>query len=134
VAKPYFEVLFVTPTPFSRYPRTGSRSGSRSAPTDAFVQEAVLVGSFEDAVPTVILNTNLELVVIDDGVTYAVSRDVPLLKNLLSSQCLSYERSCVGRQHPMVAGAVKRFLPELVIVAKAQPHRCTGEMPNGEIP
>ena len=46
----------------------------------------MFVGSFEDAVLAVILNTNLESVVIYDGFPYESSRDVPLLKDLLSSR------------------------------------------------
>ncbi len=60
--------------------------GSCGVPQDEFVYEPVFVGSFEDAALAVILNTNLESVVIYDGFPYESSRDVPLLKNLLSSR------------------------------------------------
>ena len=75
-----------------------SKSGSCGVPTDPFVYEPVFVGSFEDAALAVILNTNLEAVVIYDGFPYASSRDVPLLKSLLSSRLsLELEGSRDGR-------------------------------------
>ena len=79
-ARPYFEVLFVTPTPPSRWAAHAQQIRKLRRPEDEFVYEPVFVGSFEDAALAVILNTNLESVVIYDGFPYASSRDVPLLQ------------------------------------------------------
>ena len=85
-AKPYFEVLFVTGTPPSRWPALAQQVRKLRRPLDEFVYEPVVVGSFEDAALAVILNTNLESVVIYDGFPFASSHDVPLLKNMLASK------------------------------------------------
>ena len=84
-------MLFVTPTPPSRWAAHAQQIRKLRRPQDEFVYEPVFVGSFEDAALAMILNTNLETVVIYDGFPYASSRDVPLLKELLASR-LSVER------------------------------------------
>ena len=90
--EPYFEVLFVTPTPPSRWPAHAQQIRKLRRRQDEFVYEPVFVGSFEDAALAVILNTNLESVVIYDGFPYASSRDVPLLKSVLSSRLSARRR------------------------------------------
>ncbi|MFL6646622.1 MAG: decarboxylase, partial [Sulfurifustaceae bacterium] len=62
--RPYFEVLFVTPTPPSRWTAHAQQIRKLRRSQDQFVYEPVFVGSFEDAVLAVVLNTNLESVVI----------------------------------------------------------------------
>ncbi len=119
-ARPYFEVLFVTPTPPSRWPAHIQQIRKLRRPEDEFVYEPVFVGSFEDAALAVILNTNLESVVIYDGFPYESSRDVPLLKSLLSSR-LSAELKdrAAGADGVMLAKLVKGFRPELDIILLA---------------
>ena len=125
--RPYFEVLFVTPTPPSRWPAHAQQIRKLRRPQDAFVYEPVFVGSFEDAVLAVILNTNLESVVIYDGFPYESSRDVPLLKNVLSSRLsLDSEGSRVGRQRP-AAGGGRQALP-----AGARHHRARRQEARGD--
>jgi len=118
--RPYFEVLFVTPTPPSRWPAHAQQIRKLRRPEDEFVYEPVFVGSFEDAALAVILNTNLESVVIYDGFPYESSRDVPLLKSLLSSR-LSAELKdrAAGADGVMLAKLVKGFRPELDIILLA---------------
>ena len=58
----------------------------------------MFVGSFEDAVLAVILNTNLESVVIYDGFPYASAHDVPLLKSVLSSRLSARAEGPRGRR------------------------------------
>ena len=80
----------------------------------------MFVGSFEDAVLAVILNTNLESVVIYDGFPYASSRDVPLLKSVLSSRLsLDTKDRASGDNALMLAEVIKRFRPELDIIVLA---------------
>ncbi len=57
--RPYFEVLFVTPTPSSRWAAHAQQIRKLRRPLDEFVYEPVFVGSFEDAALATILNTNL---------------------------------------------------------------------------
>jgi arginine/lysine/ornithine decarboxylase len=118
--RPYFEVLFVTPTPSSRWPAHAQQIRKLRRSQDPFAYEPVFVGSFEDAVLAVILNTNLESVVIYDGFPYASSRDVPLLKNVLSSRLsLDMKARASGDSALMLAEVVKRFRPELDIIVLA---------------
>src|SRR5688572_22494483 len=53
--RPYFEVLFVTPTPPSRWPAHVQQIRKLRRPQDQFIYEPVFVGTFEDAVLAVIL-------------------------------------------------------------------------------
>jgi arginine decarboxylase len=119
-ARPYFEVLFVTPTPPSHWPAHIQQIRKLRRPEDEFVYEPVFVGSFEDAALAVILNTNLESVVIYDGFPYESSRDVPLLKSLLSSR-LSAELKdrAAGADGVTLAKLVKGFRPDLDIILLA---------------
>jgi arginine decarboxylase len=119
-AKPYFEVLFVTPTPAARWPAHAQQIRKLRRAQDAFVYEPVFVGSFEDAAMAVILNTNLEAVVIYDGFPYASSRDVPLLKNMLASRLAMDAKDRASADLGVtLAKIVKRFRPELDIILLA---------------
>jgi len=119
-AKPYFEVLFVTGTPTSRWPALVQQIRKLRRPLDEFVYEPVVVGSFEDAALAVILNTNLESVVIYDGFPYASSHDVPLLKNMLSTR-LGADLKARAATDPgvVLAKTIKNFRPELDIILLA---------------
>jgi arginine/lysine/ornithine decarboxylase len=121
-ARPYFEVLFVTPTPPARWPGHIQQIRKLRRPEDEFVYEPVFVGSFEDAALAVTLNTSLESVVIYDGFTYASSREVPLLRNLLSSR-LSADgggsKAGAATDGLALAKLIKRFRPELDIILLA---------------
>ncbi|HTU00407.1 MAG TPA: hypothetical protein VMG58_01275 [Candidatus Sulfotelmatobacter sp.] len=115
-AKPYFEVLFVTPSPPSRWPAHVQQIRKLRRAQDEFVYEPVFVGTFEDAALGVILNTNLEAVVIYDGFPYASSHDVPLLKNFLSSRLGINGDDRAPKDYGLkLAQVVKRFRPELDI-------------------
>jgi arginine decarboxylase len=119
-AKPYFEVLFVTPAPPSRWPALTQQIRKLRRPQDEFVYEPVMVGTLEDAVLAVILNTNLESVVIYDGFSFASSRDVPLLKEVLASRLsLDATRQGAGDNGLTLAKLIKRFRPELDIIMLA---------------
>ncbi len=113
-AKPYFEVLFVTPTPPSRWPTHVQQIRKLRRAQDEFVYEPVFVGTFEDAALGVILNTNLEAVVIYDGFPYASSHDIPLLRSVLSSRLSIDPTDRAPKDYGLkLAEIVKRFRPEL---------------------
>ena len=118
-ARPYFEVLFVVPTPASRWAAHAQQIRKLRRPEDEFVYEPVFVGSFEDAALAVILNTSLESVVIYDGFPYESSRDVPLLKNLLSSRLSAELKDGSGADGVVLAKLIKGFRPELDIILLA---------------
>src|SRR5688572_26430274 len=119
-AKPYFEVLFVTPAPQTRWAAQAQQIRKLRRPQDEFVYEPVMVGTLEDAVLAVILNTNLESVVIYDGFPFASSREVPLLKEVLASRLsLDAARRGAGDNGLTLAKLIKRFRPELDIIMLA---------------
>jgi arginine decarboxylase len=119
-ARPYFEVLLVTPTPAARWPAHVQQMRKLRRPQDEFVYEPVVVGTFEDAALAVILNTNLETVVIYDGFPYASSREVPLLRELLDSRLpVDPAARASGDNALLLASTIKRFRPELDIVLLA---------------
>jgi arginine decarboxylase len=85
-SRPYFEVLFVSSVAPSRWEDRVRRIRSLRRSLDEFIYEPVLVGSFEDALLAVILDTNLESVVLYDGFPYASSHDLPLFRSWLESR------------------------------------------------
>ena len=112
--RPYFEALFVTTAPQSRWSAQVQQIKKLRRPQDEFVYEPVMVGSFEDALLAVILNTNLEAVVIYDGFPYASVHDVPLFKSWLASRLPpGFGESAAGDLGLALAKAVRHIRPEL---------------------
>jgi len=118
--RPYFETLFVTPAPQSRWPAMVQQIRKLRRAQDEFVYEPVMVGTFEDALLAVILNVNLESVVIYDGFPFASAHQLPLLKSWLSSRLSSeLKAGNVGEHGLLLAKAVKQIRPELDVVLLA---------------
>jgi len=119
-ARPYFEVLFVTPAPVSRWPSMIQQVRKLRRPQDEFVYEPVFVGNFEDALLAVILNVNLESVVIYEGFPFASANDLPLLKSWLASR-LAFDPKAgePGDYGLLLAKAVKQVRPELDVIMLA---------------
>ncbi len=112
--RPYFEALFVTPSPQSRWPAQVQQIRKLRRAQDEFIYEPVLVGTFEDAILAVILNANLESVVIYDGFPYSSAHDVPLFKSWLTSRLDFDPQEMAGADHGLLlARAVKHIRPEL---------------------
>jgi len=82
--RPYFEALFVTPTPPTRWATHGQQVRKLRRPQDQFAYEPVFVGSFEDAVLAVLLNASVQSVVLYEGFVYESSKDAPLLREMLA--------------------------------------------------
>ena len=119
-ARPYFEVLFVTPTPPSRWAAHAQQIRKLRRPEDEFVYEPVFVGSFEDAVLAVILNTNLESVVIYDGFPYDPRATCRCSRTCCRRGCpLELKDRAAGDDGVMLAKLIKRFRPELDIILLA---------------
>ncbi len=112
--RPYFEALFVVPTPHTRWPAQIQQIKKLRRPQDDFVYEPVIVGTFEDALLAVILNVNLESVVIYDGFPFASANELPLFKSWISSR-LSIDPKTVaaGDYGLLLAKSVKQIRPEL---------------------
>jgi arginine decarboxylase len=113
-SRPYFETLFVAPSPPSRWPAQVQQVRKLRRPQDEFVYEPVFVGSFEDALLAVILNVNLESVVIYEGFSYGSAHDLPLFKSWLASR-LDFDPSKAPAQDLglLLARAIRRIRPEL---------------------
>jgi arginine decarboxylase len=118
--RPYFEALFVSSAPQSRWPAMVQQIRKLRRPQDEFVYEPVIVGTFEDALLAVILNTNLESVVIYDDFPFASAHDVPLLKSWLASRLDFDPKASDSRDYGLLlAKAVKQIRPELDVILLA---------------
>jgi arginine decarboxylase len=114
--RPYFETLFVTPTPAASRARISGELRRLRRAEDAMVYEPVLVGSVEDALLATILNGKLEAVVIFDGVPVPSQHNVPLLRDLLASRAQLDTTSLAPRDIGVsLAQLIKRVRPELDI-------------------
>ncbi len=83
--RPYFEALFVTPTPAANLGKLANEIRRLRRVEDAMIYEPVLVGSVEDAMLATILNGKIQSVVIFDGIPVPSRHDVPLLRDLLTT-------------------------------------------------
>jgi arginine decarboxylase len=118
--RPYFEALFVSPSPASRWPAMIQQIRKLRRPQDEFVYEPVIVGTFEDALLAVIVNVNLESVVIYDDFPFASANDVPLLKSWLASRLDFDPKESDSRDYGLLlAKAVKQVRPELDVILHA---------------
>lgn len=112
--RPYFETLFVTPTPAASRAKVAGDIRRLRRVDDAMVYEPVVVGSVEDALLAVILNGKIQAVVIFDGIPVPSQHDVPLLRDLLaSSQQLDTTSQAPGEAGLKLAQDIKRVRPEL---------------------
>ena len=80
---PYFEVLFVSPQPSTRWPALAAEIRRVRRPEDSFNYEPVIVGSFEDAVCAIIVNPQIAAVVVGEGVPFRSKHDAPVLRSVL---------------------------------------------------
>jgi arginine decarboxylase len=114
--RPYFEVLVVTPTPRAKWPTHVQQMRRLRRAQDSFVYEPVIVGSFEDAILGVVLNSSVQSVVIFEGFPYASAQQAPVLRSVLASR-LGIDPADVppGDYGLMLAKAIKAIRPELDI-------------------
>ncbi|MBR0662285.1 aminotransferase class I/II-fold pyridoxal phosphate-dependent enzyme [Neoroseomonas oryzicola] len=108
--RPYFEVLFVVAQPASRWPALAAEIRRLRRPEDAFVYEAVIVGSFEDAFCAAAMNPAIGAVVMAEGFSYRSRHDAPALRAVLEpfGEPGSPEDTAL-----FLASAIKRIRPEL---------------------
>jgi len=110
--KPYFEVLVVTPGERSTWAATRETLRKLRRPTDEFVYEPVVVGSFEDAMLATLVNYNLQAVVLFDGFGYASQYSLPDLRELIGPH-LPPEGEADDQYATLLARAVHALRPEL---------------------
>ncbi len=114
--RPYFETLFVTPSPAAARAKVAGEIRRLRRNEDAMIYEPVLVGSLEDALLATILNGKIEAVVIFDGIPVPSQHNVPLLHDLLATQLAFDTTSLAPREVGLtLARLVKRIRPELDI-------------------
>jgi arginine decarboxylase len=113
-AKPYFEVLVVTPNDPRGWEHARNELRRLRRPEDPFVYEIVQVGSFEDAVVGTVFNTNAQAVVLYDGFQFRSRHDLPVLREFLARH-LTVDASNLapGVLATTLAAAVKGIRPEL---------------------
>jgi arginine decarboxylase len=114
--RPYFETLFVSPTPAANRAKILRQIRQLRRNEDAMIYEPVMVGSVEDALLATILNGKIEAVVIFDGIPVPSQHDVPLLHDLLATQTDLDVASLAPREVGVaLARYVKQIRPELDI-------------------
>ena len=114
--RPYFETLFVTPTPAASRAKVASEVRRLRRVDDSMIYEPVIVGSVEDALLATIMNGKIEAVVIFDGIPIPSQHDVPLFRDFLTTHLDLDTASLAPREIGVtLARMVKRVRPELDI-------------------
>ena len=112
--RPYFEVLWVVPSPPAKWPQVAQQIRRLRRPQDQFVYEPVIVGNFEDAVLATLANTHLEAVVIHEGFAWASVKQMPLLRTVLEKAAgVDASSLPVGDFGLALTRAIKTIRPEL---------------------
>lgn len=114
VDKPYFEVLVVTPSAPAQWPRSKDQMRKMRRGDDRFLYEAVHVGSYEDALLAVIVNTDIQSVVLVDGFSFESSLDLPDLKEVISrAGDATADTGAAGSLAMALARRIRNYRPEL---------------------
>jgi arginine decarboxylase len=121
--RPYFETLFVSPAPAASLPNLAQDIRRLRRVEDELIYEPVMVGSFEDAVLSIIFNGKIESVVIYDGIPVPSRHNVPLLRDFLTTY-QNVDASSIAPREIGVALArlIKRIRPELDIYLLTDQH------------
>src|SRR5215510_12201051 len=114
--KPYFEALVVTPNDPRGLERARNDLRRLRRPEDPFVYELVQVGSFEDGAIGAIFNTNVQAVVIHDGILFRSRHDMPVMRDFLQRHIsIDPASTAPGELAVALARALKNVRPELDI-------------------
>ena len=113
-ARPYFEVLVVSPAPSQKWPSQVQNMRKLRRNLDAFIYEPVVVGNFEDAILGVMLNTNVQSVLIYDGFPFASTHNAPVMRQFLMAYLDIKADDLAPHDYGVrLATAVKKIRPEL---------------------
>lgn len=85
-ARPYFEMLMVTPVAPARYPHIVTEMRKLRRPEDPFVYEVVPVGSLEDAICAIMLNPAIAAVTLYEGFALRSRHEAPVLRQILEGK------------------------------------------------
>ncbi len=113
--RPYFEMLVVTPAPAGRWPHMAAEFRRLRRPEDAFIYEAVLVGSLEDAVCAAVLNPDIAAVAIYEGFALRSRHEAPVLRAVLAAQQPLLGKADEADLALRLAAGLKAIRPELDI-------------------
>lgn len=113
--RPYFEMLVVTPAPAGRWPHMAAEFRRLRRPEDAFIYEAVLAGSLEDAICAAVLNPDIAAVAIYEGFALRSRHDAPVLRAVLAAQQPLLDKADEADLALKLAAGLKAIRPELDI-------------------
>ncbi|MGX1791153.1 decarboxylase [Bosea sp. NPDC055332] len=113
--RPYFEMLTVTPAPAARWPSMAAEFRRLRRVEDAFVYEAILVGSLEDAICAAVLNPDIAAVAIYEGFALRSRHDAPVLRSVLAAQQPLLDKVDEADLALRLAAGLKAIRPELDI-------------------
>lgn len=82
--RPYFEVMIALPVDRAVWPELRNMMRRMRRPTDEFVYEPVILGSFEDAIVGAMINPNIQAVIIREGLPFKSHHSMPLLRDALA--------------------------------------------------
>jgi arginine decarboxylase len=112
--RPYFEVLYVMPTPPSKWPTHAQQVRRLRRSQDQFIYEPVFVGNLEDAVLAALINPQIQAVVIHEGFPWASTHQLPLLREVLASSLGVDPSSEAAGDHGLeLARVIKSIRPEV---------------------
>jgi arginine decarboxylase len=111
--KPYFEVLIVDDVNEHQERWLKSNVLRMRRPEDAFVYDAVVVPSLEDALIAVLFNHNIQAIVVRPGLTLKSKMSLPILKRYLNR---------AGGEEEIEGLAAEDYGPELCrLIARVRP-------------
>jgi arginine decarboxylase len=112
--RPYFEVLYVVPTPPSKWQSHVQQVRRLRRSQDQFIYEPVFVGSLEDAVLACMVNPQIQAVVIHEGFAWASTHELPMLREVLRAGLnVDPESVGVGDHGLVLTRILKAVRPEI---------------------
>jgi arginine decarboxylase len=108
-------MLVVSPAPMSRWQHMVNEFRKVRRPEDAFIYEAVPVGSLEDAICAILLNADIAAVTIYEGFGIESRHDAPVLRSVLASRAPSLAEADEHDLSLRLTNALKDNRPELDI-------------------
>jgi arginine decarboxylase len=112
-ARPYFEMLVVTPSPMARWQHMVNEFRNLRRQEDAFIYEVVPVGNLEDAICAILLNADIAAVTIYEGFGIESRHDAPVLRSVLAARAASLAEASEHDLSLRLANALKDNRPEL---------------------
>lgn len=113
--RPYFEVLIVAPVDSPRVARNVQLLRAQRRKEDEFIYEPVVVGSFQDAFGAIASNSNINAVVIFEGMEFKSHYPVPQLDRMMRELGVVVQDADEEELTLRLAEAINEHRPELDI-------------------